>query len=84
MDSNISAWTSGAGVFTFAALYILFLVGAAALWMMYIKPVVTPGHGANARARAVVDTPLPGQPSSRPAAPSTAEGAAASQDKAGE
>jgi hypothetical protein len=80
MDSNISAWTSGAGVFTFAALYILFLVGAAALWMMYIKPVVTPGHGANARARAVVDTPRPGQPSSRPAAPSTPSAAEGTEE----
>jgi hypothetical protein len=84
MDSNISAWTAGAGGFTFAALYILFLAGAAALWMLYTKPVVTPGHSANARARAVTATPRPGQPSSGPAAPSTAEGAAASQDKAGE
>jgi hypothetical protein len=84
MDSNISAWTSGAGVFTFAALYVLFIVGAAALWRVYTRAVVTPGHGANARARAVTDTLRPGQPSSGPAAPSTAEGAAPSQDKAEE
>jgi hypothetical protein len=83
MDSDISAWTTGAAVFTFLPLYILFLAGAGTLWMLYIKPVVTPGHRANARARAVVDTPVPGRALTGPVAPSTAEGAAR-QDKAGE
>jgi hypothetical protein len=84
MDSNISAWTSGAAIWTFVPLYLLFLAGAGVLWMLYIKPVVTPGHRANAQARAMVDTPRPGQPSASPAAPSTAEGAATTQNKAGE
>jgi hypothetical protein len=75
MDSNISAWTVGAAIWTFAPLYILFLAGAGTLWMLYVKPVVTPGHSSTSRARAVIDTRLPGQPSSGVAAPSTAEGA---------
>jgi hypothetical protein len=80
MDSNISAWTAGAGIWTFAPLYILFLGVAGALWMVYIKPLVTPGHSAKARARAVVDTPRPGTPSTGAVAPSTAEDAAATRD----
>jgi hypothetical protein len=84
MDSNISAWTVGAAIWTFVPLYLLFLAAAGTLWMLYIKPGVTPGHRANARARAVVDTPVPGHPLTGPAAPSTAEGAATTQDKAGE
>jgi hypothetical protein len=72
MDSNVSAWNFGASIWTFAPLYLLFAAVAITLWMLYIKPVITPGHRANARTRAMADTFKPGQASTTP------------QDKTGE
>jgi hypothetical protein len=90
MDSNVSDWTVGASVFTFAPLMLLFIAVAAALYVVYTKPGTTPGHHADAAERPVIFTPQPGLPAAGPAlpsdGPSTAEGAEtpAPADKAGE
>lgn len=84
MDSNISAWTVGGSIFTFASLYVLFIAVAAALYVAYTKPGVTPGHRTGFPERPAVYSSRPGLPASGPNAPSTAEGAAATADRAGE
>jgi hypothetical protein len=84
MDSNISAWSTGGAVFTFAALYVLFIAVAAALYIVYTRPSISAGHRPGTAKRPVIHTPQPGVPARGPDAPSTAEGAAASQDEAAE
>jgi hypothetical protein len=75
MDSNISAWSAGGAVFTFASLYILFIAVAAALYVIYTKPGTFPGHRAGTPERPAIQTPRPGLPSNGVKAPSTTEGA---------
>jgi hypothetical protein len=62
MDSNVSAWTTGASVFTFASLYILFIGVAAALYIVYTKPGLIPGRRPNGTERSAIHTPQPGKP----------------------
>lgn len=62
MDSNVSAWTTGASVFTFAPLYILFIAVAAGLWVLYTKPGLVPGRRRGGADRPVTFTPQPGKP----------------------
>jgi hypothetical protein len=62
MDSNVSAWTLGASVFTFAPLYLLFIAVAVTLWVLYTKPSLIPGRRPNGHERSVIFTPQPGKP----------------------
>jgi hypothetical protein len=83
MDSNVSAWTTGAAVFTFASLYILFVAVAAALYVLYTRPGTVPGHRAGTLKRPVIHTARPGLPIHVADAPSTPQDAAG-QDEAQE
>jgi hypothetical protein len=62
MDSNISAWTSGGAIFTFAPLYLLVLAVAAGLLVLYIKPSVIPGRRSNHTGDPVIANRRPGKP----------------------
>lgn len=88
MDSNISAWTAGGSIFTFASLFALFIAVAAALYVMYTKPGVAPGHRTGVPERPAIYSPRPGLPATGPnarsAASSSTDGAAATTDRAGE
>jgi hypothetical protein len=55
-----SAWTFGASILTFVFPEILFVVVACALYVLYTKPELIPGHQIDERP--VSYTPLPGQP----------------------
>jgi hypothetical protein len=61
-DSAGGAWTFGASILTFAFPMILFVVVITALYVLYTKPEVVPGHPAPAVQRPVSYTALPGKP----------------------
>jgi hypothetical protein len=74
-DSAGGAWTFGGSILTFAFPMILFIVVAVALYVLYTKPEVVPGHRAPAMERPVSYTALPGKPAAdrqAPAAPADA------------
>ena len=57
-----SAWTFGGSILTFAFPMILFIVVAGALYVLYTKPQLVPGHRAPAAERPVSHTAVPGKP----------------------
>jgi hypothetical protein len=57
-----SAWTFGGSILTFAFPMILFIVVAGALYVLYTKPQLVPGHRAPAAERPVSFTAVPGKP----------------------
>jgi hypothetical protein len=59
-------WTYGAAILTFAFPMVLFIAVAAALYILYTKPHLVPGHRYNMVLSSVSDTPAVGTP--RPAA----------------
>ena len=65
-DSAGGAWTFGGSILTFALPMILFIVVAGALYILYTKPELVPGHRAPALERPVSYTPVPGQPTTQP------------------
>ena len=88
MDSNVSAWTFGGSILTFAFPMILFIVVAGALYVLYTKPEFVPGHRAPGLERPVSYTPVPGKPTvtreaPAPAAATTAQATAAEPAQAG-
>jgi hypothetical protein len=74
-DSAGGAWTFGGSILTFAFPMILFIVVAVALYVLYTKPEVVPGHPVPGLERPVSYTALPGKPATdreAPAAPADA------------
>jgi hypothetical protein len=57
-----SAWSFGGSILTFAFPMILFVVVAGALYVVYTKPQLVPGHRAPATERPVTYTAMPGTP----------------------
>jgi hypothetical protein len=55
-----SAWTFGGSILTFAFPMILFIVVACALYVLYTKPELVPGHWIREAERPVSYTPVPG------------------------
>lgn len=72
MNSNVSAWTFGGSILSFAFPMLLFIVVAGALYVLYTKPEFVPGHSAPGLERPVSYTPVPGKPAAAAAAPATA------------
>ena len=64
-----SAWTFGGSILTFAFPMILTIVVAVALYVLYTKPEVVPGHQVRPPERAVSYTPVPGPPSAASSGP---------------
>lgn len=54
-----SAWTYGAAILTFVFPELLFIAVAAALYVLYTKPHLVPGHHYEMRMRAASDTTSP-------------------------
>jgi len=77
VDSNVSAWTFGSSILTFAFPMILFIVVAGALYVLYTKPEFVPGHRPDALERPVSYTPVPGKPTAARETPAPATGTTA-------
>jgi hypothetical protein len=60
--ASSSAWSFGGSILTFAFPMLLFVVVAAALYVVYTKPEMVPGHRSPAAQRPVSYTAVPGQP----------------------
>jgi len=52
-----SDWTYGGSILTFAFPMLLFIAVAGALYVLYTKPHLVPGHRYNMNGRSVVATP---------------------------
>jgi len=84
-DSAGGAWSFGSSILTFAFPMILFIVVAVALYVLYTKPEVVPGHRTPSVERPVSYTAIPGTPAAAevpsapgaPASPASAAGAPA-------
>jgi hypothetical protein len=59
-QSPSGAWNSGAAILTFVFPMLLFIAVAGALYILYTKPEVAPGH--RAAERPISYTSIPGQP----------------------
>ena len=55
-------WSYGGAILTFAFPMILFIVVASALYILYTKPHLVPGHKYNMVLSSVSDTPVAGTP----------------------
>ena len=81
-DSAGGAWTFGGSILTFAFPMILFIVVAAALYVLYTKPEFVPGHRPDDWERPVSYTSVPGQPTIAPAAAAGGQAAPAAPAEA--
>ena len=63
-SADSSAWSFGGSILTFAFPMILFIVVACALYVLYTKPEMVPGHRPPASERPMSYTPVPGRPAS--------------------
>jgi hypothetical protein len=55
-----SDWTYGGSILTFAFPMLLFIAVAGALYVLYTKPHLVPGHRYHMDGRSVSATPVPG------------------------
>ena len=79
-ESAGGAWSFGSSILTFAFPMILFIVVAVALYVLYTKPEVVPGHRVPSVERPVSYTAIPGTPAASEAPGSPAgDGARAGQ-----
>jgi len=72
--ADTSAWSFGGSILTFAFPMILFIVVACALYVMYTKPEMVPGHRAPRAERPMSYTAVPGQPAAGDAETAKPEG----------
>ena len=70
-----SAWTFGGAILTFVFPMILFIVVGGALYVLYTKPELVPGHQVAPPERPVSYTAVPGWPAGARAAGTTSAGA---------
>jgi hypothetical protein len=71
--SAVMDWSYGASILTFVFPMLLFIAVAAALYVVYTKPHLVPGHRYETRMRAASDTvPPAGLRSAGQRAPATA------------
>jgi hypothetical protein len=75
--SGDSAWSYGGSILTFAFPMILFIVVAVALYILYTKPEVVPGHRTPSVEHPVSYTAIPGTPTVTEAGGSSASAAGA-------
>jgi hypothetical protein len=55
-------WSFGGSILTFAFPMLLFIAVAVALYVLYTKPTVVPGHRTSPVERPVSHTAIPGTP----------------------
>ena len=77
--SGDSAWSYGGSILTFAFPMILFIVVAVALYVLYTKPEVVPGHRVPSVERPVSYTAIPGTPAAASGSPAAGDGARAGE-----
>jgi hypothetical protein len=82
--SGDSAWSFGGSILTFAFPMLLFIGVAVALYVLYTKPGVVPGHRTPTAERPVSYTAIPGTPTATevPGNPAPAPGNPAADDAA--
>lgn len=80
--SGNSAWSYGGAILTFAFPMLLFIGVAVALYILYTKPEVVPGHRRSSAERPVSYTAIPGTPTATevPGNPAPAAGNPAADD----
>ena len=61
-ESAGGAWSFGSSILTFAFPMILFIVVAVALYVLYTKPEIVPGHRTPSAEHPVSYTAIPGTP----------------------
>jgi len=83
-DSAGGAWSFGGSILTFAFPMILFIAVAVALYILYTKPEVVPGHRVPSVERPVSYTAIPGTPTATEAggSPASVAGSPAADDGA--
>ena len=83
-DSAGGAWSFGGSILTFAFPMILFIVVAVALYILYTKPEVVPGHRTPSVEHPVSYTAIPGTPTVTEAggSPASVAGSPAADDGA--
>jgi hypothetical protein len=82
-ESPGGAWSVGGAILTFVFPMLLFIAVAAALYILYTKPEVVPGHQVPSRERPVSYTAVPGAPADAGVAARTEGGAATVTSAAG-
>ncbi len=65
-DTAGGAWTFGGSILTFAFPMLLFIAVAGALYILYTKPELVPGHRVPGVERPVSHTAMPGTPAAEP------------------
>jgi hypothetical protein len=76
------AWNSGAAILTFVFPMLLFIAVAGALYILYTKPEVAPGH--RSVERPISYTSIPGQPTAEiPGQPAADRGGMPAADHSG-
>jgi hypothetical protein len=70
-QSPSGAWSSGAAILTFVFPMLLFIAVAGALYVLYTKPEVAPGH--RSAARPISYTSVPGEPTAQVSATPAAD-----------
>ena len=75
-------WSFGGSILTFAFPMLLFIVVAAALYVLYTKPTAVPGHRASTPEHPVSYTAIPGTPTATEASgtPAAAPGTPVADD----
>ena len=76
-------WTYGAAILTFAFPMLLFIAVAGALYVLYTKPHLVPGHRYTMQVRSIAATAAPGVPGSpaRPATPTAVDTSAITREQ---
>ena len=69
--SAVMDWSYGASILTFVFPMLLFVAVAAALYVLYTKPHLVPGHHYERRMRATTHTVAPMTPGPAPAVDTT-------------
>ena len=76
-ETGTQAWTLGGSILTFAFPMILFVIAAAALWVLFTRPDPIPWRAGVSPLRSVSSTPAVRDP--RPPAGRSADGEAAAE-----
>jgi hypothetical protein len=81
-DSSGGAWSLSGSMITFAFPMILFIAVAAALYVIYTKPELVPGHREPRAERPIIYTAVPGTPAQAAAPAQSAPAQSASSQSA--
>ena len=66
-------WTYGASILTFVFPELLFIFVAGALYVLFTKPHLVPGHRYHVQLRSATDTAVPETAAGRPSLPTAVD-----------